>query len=92
MSKHSLGASVLGCLHMEQTSSCEACEDPKGRLYSGLPGVLARVTADGKVTSKVERCDACELFTGDEAAERVLRAHLARLRQRKAKSKGGAGA
>ena len=82
MSEHSLGASVLGCLHMEQTSSCEACEDPKGRFYSGLPGVLARVTADGKITSKVERCDACELFTSDEAAERVLRAHLTRLRRK----------
>lgn len=62
-------------------SPCEACEDPAGRFYSGLPGVLARVTRDGRALSKIERCDACELFTGDEAAERVLRAHLAQLRR-----------
>ena len=69
-------------------TACE-CEQP-GSFNCGLPGILARVTHDGRIVSRVERCDACELFTGDEAAERVLRAHLARLRRRKSKSKGGA--
>jgi hypothetical protein len=74
------GPTVQIDLQAKTKESC-ACEQP-GPFNGGLPGILARVSNDGKILSAVERCDACELFTGDEAAERVLRAHLTRLRRK----------
>jgi phage FluMu protein Com len=57
---------------------CE-CELP-GYFNSGLPGVLAHVE-NGKVTSKVERCDTCLRYASDREAAVALRRHLRRQRQ-----------
>lgn len=47
---------------------CEECECG-GDVATGIPGIIA--------TMKVERCDACERFPSDEAAEVHLRRLLA---------------
>ena len=50
---------------------CE-CELP-GFLYSGVPGILARIEAGRLVTgAAVERCDLCQRYLNDLAAYRRL--------------------
>jgi hypothetical protein len=50
-------------------SPCE-CQ-LEGYFHSGLPGVLAGVI-DGRIVSKVERCDTCERYDSDEEAHAAL--------------------
>jgi hypothetical protein len=53
----------------EQAQPCE-CEKP-GHFNSGVPGILAHIE-DGRVMTRVERCDLCERFESDEAAAQYL--------------------
>lgn len=60
---------------MKPLDACIECEDTDSLLHCGVPGVLAWV--DGKlIHGSVERCDACERFPNDEAAEAALLAHI----------------
>ena len=57
----------------EETDDVCDCEVPGQPFFSGIPGILARVE-NGRVVpgTEVERCDACERFTSDEAALQKL--------------------
>ncbi len=62
---------------MKKTKQKEArcvCQEP-GHFRSGVPGILAHVE-NGRILSKVERCDACLRFRDDAVAEEVLRSLL----------------
>ena len=59
---------------MKKTTPRQArcvCED-LGHFRSGVPGILAHVKK-GRITGRVERCDACQRFRDDQVAEAVLR-------------------
>ena len=47
------------------------CEKP-GHFRCGVPGILAHVE-NGRLMSKVERCDACRRYRDDGVADEALR-------------------
>lgn len=51
-----------------------ACEN-SGFYFSGYKGILAHIK-NGKVISKVERCDQCETYASDKEAQNSLQSFI----------------